>query len=244
MTIDCRGRVVPVVGNSETVQMEADGMRKMMMMKEEEIRDRMVPAARKSATAQMKDDGMNTMISMVGNTKVERWFDGVVPYSVEDATLLGYSNNGQEELALYELKNGNFCSINKGEGELVYRQDFPQVIMGYKWTIEDSDQYRRIDKLMQEIRVENHKSGYDDLKAASDEQYDERFMSKLLTLFVKVMSSATPPDLNASNEAVIFAICDEVNAAIGWEDSSRSYKLVCSIHHNLWRYVDKLQTMT
>lgn len=219
-------------------------MRKMMMIKEEEIRDRMVPSDRKSATAQMTDDGMNTMISMVGNTKVERWFDGVAPDSVEDATLLGYSKNGQEELALYELKNGNFCSINKGVGKLVYRQDFPQFIMGYKWTIEDFDQYRRIDKLMQDIRVDNHKSGYDDLKAASDEQYDERFMSKLLTFFVKVMSSSTPPDLNAANEAVIYDICDKVNAAIGWEDSSRSYKLVSSIHHNLWRYVEKLQTMT
>lgn len=187
---------------------------------------------------------MKEMFKMVGNSKVDHWIDGVTPESVEGATLLGYSKEGQVELALYELKNGNFCSINKGVGKLVYRQDFPQVIMGRKWTIEDFDQYRRVDKLMQEIREDNQKSGYDDLMAASDEQYDERFMSKLLTLMVEVMSSATPPDLNAGNEAVINAIRDKVNAAIGWEDSSRSYKLVYSIHHNLWRYVDKLRTMT
>ena len=106
-------------------------------------------------------------MNMVGNTKVERWFDGVAPDSVEGATLLGYSKHGRLELALYELKSGDFCSVYNGVGTVVSRRDFPKYIAdeGCPWEITDA-KFNRMKKLILKIKAENKASGYDPLKAA------------------------------------------------------------------------------
>ena len=99
--------------------------------------------------------------SMVGETKVERWFDGVAPDSVEGATLVGYSKSGNLEQALYVLKSGDFCSINNGVGTFVRRQDFPQHVIDEDcpWEFTDA-QFKRMKKLMLKIKAENSESGY------------------------------------------------------------------------------------
>jgi len=169
----------------------------------------------KTGQRKRKKQMKKTMMNMVGETKVERWFDGDAPASVEGATVLGYSKDGRLERALYELKNGDFCSINNGVGTFVRRQTFPQFMIDEDcpWKFTDA-QFKRRKKLMLKIKKENSESGYDALKAWVDRQkkLSGEFMAELLTLFFKEATKTNPPDIEAGDKCVLKAIDEQVDA--------------------------------
>ncbi len=180
------------------------------------------------------------MVNIVGNTKVCHWIGGVTPELVEGATLLGYRKvGGCLELALYELANGDFCSITGDSGKVVPRQEFPQLVIdeGCPWEFTDA-QFKRMKKLLGKIKAENQDSGYDALKVAAAMQLRNGVIAELFKQFVSEALKTYPPDIDAADKAVIKAIVEKVDS-MGLKDGDKCMEKAHSLYRDFRNYTSK-----